>query len=523
MLRGTAILIRLLLMAAPCLHAAPAPESVAVLFNTAVPESRKLAVLYCETRRVPMDNLVGLEMPTTQDISREQYEEWIAKPLRAEFDRKGWWRRMPQEGHRMFPVSSQIRVVTIMRGVPLRIQPTPPPAKPDGTKAPAPVLDLKDPFKGRDDASVDSELAMVGVEGLPSLGVLQNKYHGMRKSIADVSMPFLLLTARIDGPGMATCERMIRDAVATEENGLWGMSYVDVAQKHPQGDGWLESVAARNLAYGLPTVVDRFKETLPRGYPMTRVASYFGWYTWNLDGPFLNPNFRFRPGAVAVHIHSFSAEQLNDPGKNWCAGLLERGAAVTVGNVYEPYLHLTHDLGILHQRLLDGHSWVEACWMAMPVCSWQGVVLGDPLYEPYRHLRGSGRIAAGDKPFRALRAAMLQWPGKPDARVKQLEQAAKRTKDGIFLEAVGLEHLALKRSAEAMMAFQSARTVYASDVDRLRQDLHAVAIDRTEGRSGLALRGLNDALLLYQKLPEVSAVQAWLQILQPPAQSGGKK
>lgn len=504
-----------LLMCVAWANSAPSPESVAVLFNSAVPESRKLAEFYSAKRGIPNANLVGLDMPVTADISRQQYEESILKPLREEFDRKRWWTRSRQGDGQLLPVSNQIRVLVTMRGVPLRIQATP--QQPKTEKSEQEKVKPDNPFAGRDDASVDSELALFGVESLPTEGVLENKYFRSRQPVGAATLPFLMLTARIDGPGQDVCQRMIEDAVATERVGLWGLAYVDVAKKHPQGDGWLETVVAQNLVSGIPTVVDRFKETFPKNYPMTRASMYYGWYTWNIDGAFLNPGFKFRRGAVAVHLHSFSAEQLSDPNKNWCAGLLTRGAAVTVGNVYEPYLHLTHDLGLLHQRLMEGHSWVEACWMAMPACSWQGVVLGDPLYQPFRHLHGSGVVEAGDKPYRALRAAMVQWPGKETQRVKQLEQAATRTKQGVFHEAIGLEFVAKKRPAEAMAAFRTAKLMYPDENEKLRQSMHIVAADRAAGQNDLALRELNDAFLMFAKLPEAAAVKAWLDILQPPA------
>jgi len=52
---------------------------------------------------------------------------------------------------------------------------------------------------------------------------------------------------------------------------------------------------------------------------------------------------------------------------------------VTLGNVYEPYLQMTHHFDIFQTRLLAGHTVVEAAYMALPVLSWQNVVLGDPL------------------------------------------------------------------------------------------------------------------------------------------------
>jgi uncharacterized protein (TIGR03790 family) len=500
----------------PLVEAGPSPESVAILYNASVPESRQLAEFYRESRGIPAENLIALSMPAAADISREDYEQAIAKPLRAEFDRRGWWKRARDPGGITLPVINRIRILVTMRGVPLRVKPTPKP-KPDPARAASgkPAAP-KDPMAGRDEAAVDSELAMVGAEGLPLEGVLQNKFYQSAKPIAQAGLPFLLLTARIDAPSYATCQRMIRDALEAEQSGLWGMAYVDVANKIVQGDQWLENVVKANNRAGIPTVVDRFNDTLPKNYPMTEAALYYGWYDWHVSGPFLNPRFKFRKGAVAMHLHSFSAQQLTDAGKNWSGPLLERGAAATVGNVYEPYLHLTHDFGMLHQRLLDGYSWVEACWMAMPVTSWQGVVLGDPLYQPFRHLSGTGTVGREDKDFRALRAAALQWPDSPLQRRGELEKAGQRTRSGFFAEAVGLELLEAGLSAEAAMRFRDAKALHVRTEDKLRQDFHLIAIDRAAKRKDLAVRGLRDARLHYGAIPEAEALGGWLDILDPP-------
>ena len=244
--------------------------------------------------------------------------------------------------------------------------------------------------------------------------------------------------------------------------------------------------------------------------------SYYGWYDWSLSGPFLNSRFQFRKGAVAMHLHSFSAEQLSDATKNWSGPLLEKGAAVTIGNVYEPFLHLTHDFGILHQRLLAGFTWGEACWMAMPVTSWQGVVLGDPLYQPFKHLDGSGVKQDGDIEFRALRAAALEWKSKPLERQKQLEKASERMKSGTLAEAVGLDFLQQNDPASAAQWFRKARGHYPKAEDKLRQEFNLIAIDRTANRKDSAVRSLRDGLLVYRTLPESEALKGWLDLLDPP-------
>ena len=53
------------------------------------------------------------------------------------------------------------------------------------------------------------------------------------------------------------------------------MAYVDIANKFPQGDQWLEAVVKANAEAGIPTVVDRFNDTLPKNYPMTEAAQLF--------------------------------------------------------------------------------------------------------------------------------------------------------------------------------------------------------------------------------------------------------
>jgi uncharacterized protein (TIGR03790 family) len=513
-MRLIVLLWSLVAVVPPSVGAMPEPESVAILYNAAVPDSRRLAEFYREARGIPAQNLIALEMPVSADITRKEYDESILLPLRDEFDRRSWWRRETDGGGVKLPVLNRIRVLVMMRGVPLRINQTPQAAAPAG-KDGAPAAP-KDPFTGHDEAAVDSELAMFGVEGLPLEGGLQNKYHQSTKSISAAGMPFLVLTARIDAASHATCVRMIEDAVATEKTGLWGMSYVDIANKFPQGDQWLEAVVRENSLTGIPTVVDRFNDTLPKNYPMINAALYHGWYDWNVSGPFLNRRFRFRKGAVAMHLHSFSAQQLVDPEKNWSAGLLERGAAVTVGNVFEPYLHLTHDFGLLHKNLLAGDCWVEACWKAMPVTSWQAVILGDPLYRPFLHLQGSGERVAADNDFRALRAAAKQWFRDPVERRVQLGKAVERTGSGVLAEALGLELLAYDRAAEAIQEFKKARENHTADEDKLRNDFHIIAMDRAAGRKDLAIRGLRDALSRYSALPEVDSVKGWLDILDPP-------
>ena len=487
-------------------------REILVLYNKSDPESARLAEAYQDARGIPPSQILGLEMPVKQDITRNEYEDTIATPLRETFDEKGWWKRARDPQGLLLPTENRIRAIVLMRGVPLRIKPTPVPKPPNGEKPTAPG----DPISPRDEASVYSELAMFGIETLPSKGVLKNAFFESEKPLSEAKLPYLVLTARIDAPTYSTCKRMIDDAVETEKHGLWGRTYVDVANKFPQGDLWLNQLAARSVRTGLPTVIDRFNDTLPKNYPMTEAAVYYGWYDWHVSGPFLNPRFIFRPGAVAVHLHSFSADQLSDPHKNWCAPLLVRGAAATLGNVYEPYLHLTHHFDVFHDRLLKGWTFAEAAWASMPVASWQGVALGDPLYRPFLHIDGTGEKRAVDRDFRALRAAKRQWPDDTEARRKKLAEAAENLKSGSLAEGLALEYLEEKDIPNAQIWLKRAKDFHAANEDKLRQDMQLIAIERARKNNPAAIAELRNAKASYGPISEAEALSGWLDILDPP-------
>ena len=116
---------------------------------------------------------------------------------------------------------------------------------------------------------------------------------------------------------------------------------------------------------------------------MTDVAVYAGWYASDVAGPFRREDFRFRRGAVAYHIHSWSAASLRTRTSYWVGPLLAKGAAVTMGNVYEPYLQYTPHVDVFFKRLLAGAPFLEAAYASQPVLSWQTTFEGDPLYQPF--------------------------------------------------------------------------------------------------------------------------------------------
>lgn len=494
---------------AQALPAPPDPSSVAVLYNSTSQDSKGLAEFYAKARNIPADHLVGLELPDAEEISRKDFNDKLRDRLIREYDRREWWTRGRDAAGNLVPTQSKIRILVCMRGVPSRIA---------GTGPALPPPPGEQPFTHTTQAAVDSELALLGIEGLPVEGMVNNPYFKQEKSAAEARLP-MTLVGRIDGPTKEVCARMIMDAVEVEKTGLWGMSVVDLSQKYPEnqeGDPAMEIVAKAHRDAGIPVMVDRFPDTLPTNFPLRDTAFYFGWYDWNVNGPFANPNFKFKRGAVAVHLHSFSATQLRDATKNWCAPLLAKGAAATLGNVYEPYLALTHHFNLFNDRLMAGYTLVEAAYMSVPVLSWQNVVLGDPLYRPFLRLDGSGEKSEADRDYRAIRLASLRWKEDPKQFEAMLRAAADRLKSGVLLEAVGLSLAARNEDAAATAEFRKAKLYYGEKPDRLRMDLHLAAMEREGGKKAEAINLLRGARTLYLDIPEGVAAAAWLAILDPP-------
>ena len=141
-------------------------------------------------------------------------------------------------------------------------------------------------------------------------------------------------------------------------------------------------------------------------------ALYFGWYSGNAEGPFTLPGFSFPPGAIALHIHSYSAATLRSATAGWCGPLLAHGVTATMGNVFEPYLHLTHRPDLFMRSLARGATLVDAAYFALPVLSWQAVLIGDPLYRPFAvpldtQLKNLGPTGAEYAGYAALRKMRL--------------------------------------------------------------------------------------------------------------------
>jgi tetratricopeptide (TPR) repeat protein len=211
---------------------------------------------------------------------------------------------------------------------------------------------------------------------------------------------------------------MIQDAVETEKTELTGRAFFDIRsidkKEDPYwlGDNWIDRSALLFQARGFDVEIDRRPEVASKFAPWDQIAFYAGWYTGDFRGPFENTSARFRRGAIAYHIHSFSAETVRSETKNWVGPLLAHGATATMGAVYEPYLRFTPDVSLFVSSLLSGLSFAESAYQSQLALSWMVTFVGDPLYRPFprnffENLDAAQTSNSPDLPWLSLRKARL--------------------------------------------------------------------------------------------------------------------
>jgi uncharacterized protein (TIGR03790 family) len=500
--------------AAPKVKApAPAPNGDAaatlVVFNESDKDSVQLARFYAEKRGIPKDQVIGLKCARTEEISREEYDKTIAEPLRRAFTSNFWWRLRDAESP-LGPVeSNKIRFVALIRGVPLKIA--------DALNYVGDKVTGPPPMNTTNAAAVDSELATLGFRTRAISGAMNNPYYRSFTPMAEARRPDLLLVCRLDGPTPETVKRMITDGIDTEREGLTGFAYIDARGTsdpgYVSGDNWLYSVANTARRRGTPVILDNGPALFPQNYPMTRAALYFGWYSDHVSGPFVRPDFHFARGAVAVHIHSYSAATLRDPLRHWVGPLLTAGAAATLGNVYEPYLALTPQLDVFHERLRAGLTFAESAYMSQRVLSWMVTAVGDPLYRPYKGAAELEELPLSGEWADYRREGQAWFSADREVGNEALRAAAKKTRSGMIMEGLGLLQLSVNDREGALASFPQARSYYGKTDDALRVAIHEMLQLRAAGREA-EVKSLAEKMIAA--VPNSPAVDLLRAIAEPP-------
>jgi uncharacterized protein (TIGR03790 family) len=384
------------------------PNQLLLVVNKAAPEGLRIARYYMAKRRVPRQNMVVIETSRGEEIGRQEYEKEIAAPVRRFLLRND-------------PGGTRFMCLVLLYGIPLRVGPARP-----GLLDELRILELqgqlsslkdraagKDPQetkkveddiarieneisrvgKARQGASVDSEIALVMEARHPLKGWLPNRYFaGFRgKNVAGMPQKVLAI-CRLDGPTEAIVYRIIDDSLFAEDHGLAGKAYFDARWPDKGGtdlspyqlyDRAIHTTARIVEKSGrFPVVLDE-REALFEPGTAPDAALYLGWYSL---GKYIDA-FTWVRGAVGFHVASSECTTLKAGTSTvWCKALLEKGVAATLGPVAEPYLQAFPAPEVFFGCLLSGGTLVECYTISNPFWSWQMVLIGDPLYRPFRPL-----------------------------------------------------------------------------------------------------------------------------------------
>jgi uncharacterized protein (TIGR03790 family) len=382
-IRAAALLV--VLAVTPSVRAATEGESVAVIYNKNLPESRRLAEYYASKRGVPAKQLFGVNVSaTSEQITRDAFNDklkepiydWLVSQKLITLNKRP---KQPVEGFR--PIgSAKVRYLVLSYGIPLKV--TRDPSLKEEAEA-----RMQPELRGRNEAAVDAELAVLptATEKFPVNGIINNPFYLATNAAAMHPTNGILLVARLDGQSAELARGLIDKALEAEANGLWGRAYIDtrsISNEYKTGDDWLRAGAEITRRLGYDTTVDTRESTFPAGFPMSHIAFYAGWYDVHASGPFAETKVEFMPGAFAYHLHSLSAYTVRG-GTHWVGPLLARGATITMGSVEEPYLLGTPNIAVFLERIgFRGFTFGEAAYACQSALSWQTTVIGDPLYRP---------------------------------------------------------------------------------------------------------------------------------------------
>jgi uncharacterized protein (TIGR03790 family) len=392
------------------------PGQLLIVTNNSSGESAAIGEYYMLKRGVPAGNLLRIDTTPAEHVGRQEYEDEIASPIRRFLAAND-------------PAGDRFRCIVLVYGIPLRIDP--PTLDPQDSAALKELkergAELRERIKAAEaqgpqvagkrspqatalheelsglqekiqtmskqlwGAAVDSEIALVletsyGLEGwLPNPDFIGYRLEGVA-----VKRRRVLLVSRLDGPDAATVFRLIDDSMEAEQNGLSGKAYFD-ARFRERPDSNLSAYRVMDYAihnaarvveksHALPVVLDE-QERLFQPGEAPDAALYCGWYSLEkyVDA------FTWAKGAVGYHVASGEMFTLKDEKSHgWCKEMLKRGVAATLGPVAEPFVQSFPRPDVFFDLLLQGLPLAECYAASNPVVSWQLVLIGDPLYRPFR-------------------------------------------------------------------------------------------------------------------------------------------
>lgn len=351
--------------------AAQTGANVLVVINANSETSVDVGEYYARQRLVPAANVVRIQAPVTEGISRVDFERTIRTPIALHL--------LTQR------LQDQVLFIVLTKGVPIRVEGT------GGTEGTV--------------ASVDSELTllyrfMLGEASSP-LGRVDNPHYlgsddparlvPMARGRSDI-----YLVTRLDGFNAEDAKGLVDRAMAPTTEGSIVLDQRGLPDRG--GERWLQETAGGLEAVGAGgrTVLETTRDKATVEGPV------LGYYSWGSNDPAnrgRRTGLRFARGALAGMFVSTDGRTFETPPDAWspsnpatrhygtqslAGDLVREGVTGVSAHVSEPYLDASVRPQILFRAYLGGATLAEAYYAAMPYLSWQTIVIGDPLCAPFR-------------------------------------------------------------------------------------------------------------------------------------------
>ena len=503
-------------------------DSVVVVYNKNLPDSKKVAQHYADKRGVPSSQLLGVDVNAeSESMSRTDFRDKLQKPILDWLVKEKLFTLNPQPAPAKpdpgyhYVTAARIRYIVLCYGVPLKVL-RDVNLKEEGDDK------MQEALRGRNEAAVDADLALLpsGIGTLPLNGPIPNPFAQNTNGALLHPTNGIVLVARLDGPMVEIANKLVDKAMQAEAEGLWGRCYFDARgltnTDYKIGDDWIRGAAEITARLGYEVTLDNAEPTFSAGFPMSHIAFYAGWYEGNASGPFARPTVEFMPGAFAYHLHSYSAATLRSTTKNWVGALLAKGATITMGSVDEPYLSGTPNVASFLERLIYRRfTFGEAAYTSQGSLSWQTTVVGDPLYRPFA-------LPPNELHFKLEKekSPLLAWShlkvvdlnevtGLPAAEgLKYLDEIPTTKQSAVLMEKAGELERAQKHIPQALERYNAALKLKPSPQQKLRLLMIVGDLQAAAGNSQAAVDAYKQILadipdypnasLVYQRLAELS-------------------
>ncbi len=236
-------------------------------------------------------------------------------------------------------------------------------------------------------AAVDSELALLLVPDYALSEWRPNPEYLYNRRSKIIYLGQVLMISRIDAPTPELAQKLIRTAIEVEKTGLSGKLYLDARGLTGKGAYALFDEDIRKTAQileqsSMPVVLDNRPKLFGQGEAPS-AALYCGWYSLGR----YKDSFEWSKGAVGYHVASVEAMNIHNPKATyWVKNMIERGVIATLGPVTEPYLDAFPRPSLFFPLLMSGkYTVAEVFAMTSPYLSWRMILVGDPLYNPFRN------------------------------------------------------------------------------------------------------------------------------------------